>query len=123
VHRSLRRLGQLLVVMGALCGAITGVALALIVENAEHSRAVVVVSGRERAAVLAAGPSSSQPSIPGGWFGESNRRQGSAGNQHAESADRPDKQHGNAHKDREGGWDQPGGHGKDKSDTSKGKDK
>jgi hypothetical protein len=40
VDRSLRRLGQLLVVMGALLGAGLGVALALLVENAETSRAV-----------------------------------------------------------------------------------
>jgi hypothetical protein len=40
VDRSLRRLGQLLVVMAALLGAVLGVSLALIVENAETSRAV-----------------------------------------------------------------------------------
>ena len=55
MNRSLRRLGQLLVVMGALLGATIGVALALIVENAENSRAVVA-SGRERAAVFQAAP-------------------------------------------------------------------
>jgi putative intracellular protease/amidase len=82
VNQSLRRLGQLLVVMGALLGAITGVALALIVEDAENSRAVVV-SGRERAAVLAANPSSSQPPASRA-AGSGNRPAGndSAGNQH-----------------------------------------
>jgi hypothetical protein len=122
VNRSLRRLGQLLVVMGALLGAITGIALALIVENAETSRAVVVASGRERAAVLAANPSSSHP--PASRAASSGNRPAgndSAGNQHAESADQPEQQHGNAHKDREGHQDKPGGHGKDKSDKDKGK--
>ena len=55
MDRSLRHLGQLLVVMGALLGAALGVALALIVGNATTS-GVVVASGPERAAVLAAGP-------------------------------------------------------------------
>ena len=49
-----------LVVMGALLGAVLGVSLALIVGNAETSRAVGA-PGRERAAVLAAGPPSSRP--------------------------------------------------------------
>ena len=63
MDRSLRRLGQLLVVMGALLGAVLGVALALIVEHAETSRAVAAL-GRERAAVLAASPPSSNPQPP-----------------------------------------------------------
>jgi hypothetical protein len=37
----------------------------------------------------------------------------SFGNPLAESPDRPDKRHGNAHKGRAGGRDKPGGHGKD----------
>jgi len=113
VNRSLRRLGQLLVVMGALLGATIGVALALIVENAENSRAVVA-SGRERAAVLAVSPSSSQPPASRA-AGSGNRTDGndSAGNQRAESADRPDNRHGKAHKGRAGGRDKSG-KGKDK---------
>jgi hypothetical protein len=53
VDQSLRRLGQLLIVMVALLGVVLGVSLALLVENAETSRAVGA-PGRERAAVLAA---------------------------------------------------------------------
>jgi hypothetical protein len=41
VDRSLRHLGQLLVVMGALLGAALGVGLALVVENAGTSGTVV----------------------------------------------------------------------------------
>ena len=75
---------QLLVVMGALLGAIIGVVLALIVENAENTRAVVA-SRRERAAVVAASPSSSQPPASRA-AGSGNRTDGndSAGNQGAE---------------------------------------
>jgi hypothetical protein len=65
VDVSLRRLGQLPVVMGALLGAVLGVALALLVEYAETSRAVAAPR-RERVAVLAASPPSSHPSRPGG---------------------------------------------------------
>jgi hypothetical protein len=60
VDRSLRNLGQLLVVMGALLGAVLGVGLALLVENAETSRAVAAPE-HERVAVLAASPPGSQP--------------------------------------------------------------
>ena len=65
MDRSLRRLGQLLVVMGAVLGAVLGVSLALIVEHAENSKAVAGF-GRERAAVLAAtSPSTTPSSLPG----------------------------------------------------------
>jgi hypothetical protein len=60
VDRSLRRLGQLLVVMGALLGAVLGVSLALMVENAETS-GTVAGPGPEGAAVLAASSPGSQP--------------------------------------------------------------
>jgi hypothetical protein len=46
VDRSLRRFGQLLIVTGALLGAVLGVALALIVNNAATSGAVAT-SGRK----------------------------------------------------------------------------
>jgi len=120
VDRSLRQLGQLLVVMGALLGAMLGVGLALIIEHAESSRPVAV-AGPERAAVLAAHPPSSQPPASRA-AGSGNRTDGndSAGNQRAESADRPDNRHDKAHKDRAGGRDKPG-KGKDK--PGKGKDK
>jgi hypothetical protein len=66
VDASLRRLGQLVVVMGAMLGAVLGVALALLVENAETSRAVAAPR-RERVAVLAASPPRAAiPSRPGG---------------------------------------------------------
>ena len=60
MNRSLRRLGQLLVVMGALLGAALGVALALVVDDAGTGRAVATTE-RERSAVLAAGSRSSRP--------------------------------------------------------------
>ena len=60
MNRSLRRLGQLLVVMGALLGAVLGVALALVVDNAGTSRTGAIPE-REPAAVLAAGGPGSQP--------------------------------------------------------------
>jgi hypothetical protein len=71
---------------------------------------------------LAANPSSSQPPASRA-AGSGNRpaSNDSTSNQHAESADRPEQQHGNAHKDREGHRDKPDGHGKDKSGKDKGK--
>jgi hypothetical protein len=120
VDRSLRRLGKLLVVMGALLGAITGVAVALIVENAGTSRAVAAL-GREGAAVLAASPPSSQhpTSWAAGSEGAADGRDSSA-TQHAESADRADQRDGKDDKNGEGRRDKPG-RGKDK--PGKGKDK
>jgi hypothetical protein len=58
VDRSLRRLGQLLVVMAALLGAIGGVTLALITEHTEPSMTVAAAGG---VAVLAVHPPGSQP--------------------------------------------------------------
>jgi hypothetical protein len=46
--------------MGALLGAVLGVSLALIVENAETSSAVAGLE-RERAAVLTASPPAASP--------------------------------------------------------------
>jgi hypothetical protein len=96
VDRSLRRLGQLLVVMGALLGAVLGVALALMVGNAETSSAVAG-PGRGRAAVLAASPSSTTPSAsraastqdPGNGSNASD-------NQRVEAAGRGDQRDGKA---------------------------
>jgi hypothetical protein len=110
VDRSLRRVGQLLVVMGALLGAITGVTLALLVENAETSGAV---TAPERAAVLAAHPPSSQR--PASRAASSKSPADTNGSQRAES---PDRRHRKADNNGEGRRDKPG-HGKDKP----GKDK
>jgi hypothetical protein len=102
VDRSLRRLGQLLVVMGALLGAITGVAVALIVENAGTSSAVAAL-GREGAAVLAASPPSSQS--PTSWAaGSEGPADGSdsSATQHAEAADRASQGDGKDDKNGEG---------------------
>jgi hypothetical protein len=114
VDRSLRRLGQLLVVMGALLGAVLGVSLALIVENAETSRAVGA-PGDERAAVLAASPPSSRP--PASRAASSQDAadgSDSSGTQRAEAAHRANQRAGKADKKDESRGDRAGGHGKTK---------
>ena len=121
MDRSLRRLGQLLVVMGALLGAVLGVGLALMVENAETSYAVARLE-RERAAVLAASPPSTTPtaSRPVSAQDPGNDTDAS-GNQRAESAGRADQGDGKADKNGENRKDKADGHAKDK--PSKGMDK
>ena len=115
MNRSLRRLGQLLVVMGALLGAFLGVGLALLAENAETSNAVAAPQP-ERVAVLAASPSSSQPPAPeatnsGGNDSSANQRTQSA-NQRADKADK-NNQERRAKPDKAKGKDKPS-QGKDK---------
>ena len=93
MDRSLRRLGQLLVVMGALLGAVLGVGLALLVENAEPSKAVVAP---ERVAVPTASLSSSQPPAtaaasspdPGNGDGSSVKQRTQAADQRADKANK-----------------------------------
>jgi hypothetical protein len=110
VDRSLRRRGQLLVVVGALLGALIGTTLGLIAEDAQTSTAVAG-PGPGRGAALAASPPSSQPTASrAAGSGDGND---SSGTQRAEPPGRPDKRDGNAHKDRAAGKDKP----------SKGKDK
>jgi hypothetical protein len=106
VDRSLRRLGQLLVVTAALLGAVLGVSLALLVETAETSRAVGAPGG-ERAAVLAANPPSSRP--PASRAASS---QDSADG--AEAADRANQRAGKADKNGENRGDKAGGRVKKK---------
>jgi hypothetical protein len=121
VDRSLRRLGQLLVAMGALLGAALGVGLALLVENAETSRAVAG-PGPERGAALAAGPPGSRPpasraaSSPGpGNAGDA------SGDQRARSAGQGG---GRADKQGQGRDDKPGkANGTDRPGKGKDKDK
>jgi hypothetical protein len=118
VDRSLRHLGQLLVVMGALLGATLGVALALIVQNADTSGAVVA-PGRERTAVLAAGPPSSRPPVSRAADSEDSAAgNGASGSQRAEAADQADQGDGKADKNRKGRPDKPG-KGKDKPGKGK----
>jgi hypothetical protein len=118
VDRSLRRLGQLLVVMGALLGAVLGVSLALIVDRLETSG---MAPGREGAAVLSASSLGSQPPASRGARSEDSAAGGgSSANQRAESAGRADQRDSKAGKNREGRRDKPG-RGKDK--PGKGKDK
>ena len=104
MNRSLRRRGQLLVVVGALLGALIGTALGLIVEDAQTSTAVA--AGPGRGAALAASSPSSHP-LPSRAAGSGDGND-SSGNQRAEPPGRPDKRDGNAHKDRAGGKDKPG---------------
>jgi hypothetical protein len=121
VDRSLRRLGQLLVAMAALFGAVLGVALALILENTETSRAGVAL-GRERAAVLAASPPSSQPPASRAvGSADSADGSGSSPSRRVESADRAGQRDGKANKDGESRKDKAGGRGKDKPSKGKGK--
>lgn len=95
MDRSLRRLGQLLVVMAALLGAVLGVGLALLVENAETSRAVAAPE-RERVAVLTASPPGSQPPAsaaasspdPGHGDGSSVKQRTQAADQRADKANK-----------------------------------
>jgi hypothetical protein len=121
VDRSLRRRGELLVVVGALLGAFSGVALGLVMDDTQSHRAVAT-PGRTRGAALAVSPRSSQPAASRAASSE-DRADGSdsAGRQRDESADRADKRHGKARKDGEGGRNKPAGRGKDK--TGKGKDR
>jgi hypothetical protein len=124
VDRSLRRLGQLLVAMAALLGAALGVALALILENTETSRAAVAL-GRERAAVLAASPPSSQPPASRAVSSaDSADGSGSSASRRVESADRADQRDGKANQDGESrGEDKAAGRGKDKPSKGKGNDR
>jgi hypothetical protein len=121
VDRSLRRLGQLLVTMGALLGAITGVTLALLVEHAEPSRAVAEPE-HERPAVLAASPPSRQP--PASQTARSEDLgdgSDSSAQQRAASAGRAAQRDGKADKNGESRKNKAGGSGKDKA--GKGNDK
>jgi hypothetical protein len=121
VDRSLRRLGQLLVVMGALLGAALGFGVALMVESAETSKAVAA-SERERAAVLTASPPSSQPAAsPAANSPNPGNGDGSSGSQRAQSVDQRDKK---ADKQSDGRRNKPGkAEAKDKDTPGKGKEK
>ena len=92
--------------MGALLGAVLGVALALMLENGNTSGAVAAARP-ERATVLAAGPSSNQP--PASPAASSTNP---GNDQRAQSADQRD---GKADKHKEVRRDKPG--------KAKGKDK
>jgi hypothetical protein len=121
VDRSLRRLGQLLVVMAALLGAVLGVALALTVENAQTS-GTVAASGRERAEALAASPPSNHPpTSPAASSGNPVDGNDSSGHQRAQPADRADRGGGKAGKNGNGRRDKADGHGKNKPGKGKGK--
>ena len=114
MDRSLRQLGQVLVVMGGLLGAMLGVGLALIVENAESPRPVAA-AGPERGAVFAAHPPSSQPlaSTAASSAGQAEGTAASSSRRRVESANRADGRAGKAHK-----------HGEDRRDKpSRGSDK
>jgi hypothetical protein len=120
VDRSLRRRGQVLVVVGAMLGALIGAALGLVAEDAQ-TRTAVAAPGRARGAVLAVSPSSRPPASRAAGSGNRTDGNDSSGEQRAESPDRSDKRHGKTYKDRKDGRDEPGGRGKDK--PGKGKDK
>ena len=117
MDRSLRDLGQILVVMGALFGAVLGVGLALIVENADTS-GTVVASGPERAVVLASPPSSRPPASREASSEGSAAGSGPAARQRDEAADQADHRDQKADKNRKGRPDKPG-----KRNVTPGKDK
>lgn len=124
MDRSLRRLGQLLVVMGALLGAVLGGALALLVDNTETSSEVGEPQ-RERAAVVAAATSptsSTPPAFQAASSGDAPEGSDALGSQPAESDDRADKHHEKADKNAEGRRDEADG-GKDKPGKGKAKGK
>jgi hypothetical protein len=120
VDRTLRHLGQLLVVMGALLGATLGVGLALVVQNADTS-GVGVAPGRERAAVLATGPPNSGPPVSRAAGSEDSAAgNGASGSQRAEATDQADQGDGTADGNRKGRHDKPGkSKGKDKASEGK----
>jgi hypothetical protein len=104
--------------MGALLGAVLGVGLALLVENAEPSKAVAAPE-RERMAVLTASPSSSQPPASEATGSPDSGGSVSSANQRTQSADqRADK----ANKNSQGRRDKPE-KAKRKDKPSKGKDR
>jgi hypothetical protein len=105
VDRLFRRRGQVLVVVGALLGALIGTALGLIAEDAQTSTAVVASGPRRGAALAASSPSSHPPPSRAAGSGDGND---SPGNRRAESPGRPDKRDGKAKNDRAGGKDKPG---------------
>jgi hypothetical protein len=107
VDRSLRDLGQFLVITAALLGAVLGVGLALIVENAATSPAVVA-TGNERAAVLASPPSSQPPASREASSEGSAGGNGVAARQRDEAAVQAAHRNEKADKDRKGRSDRPG---------------
>jgi hypothetical protein len=119
VDRSLCRRGQSLVVAGAVLGALIGTGLGLTAEDTGTSLTVAAPK-RAHGAALAASPMGSQPpasrSVGSGNRSEGNR---SLGTRRAESADRPGKGDGKAHRDREAGHNKPGNRGKDKPEKRK----
>ena len=105
--------------MGALLGAILGVALALLVENAETSSAVAGPE-RERAAVLAASPSST--TLSASWAASTQDPEtgtDAPGDQRVESAGRGDQRDGKAGTKGEHRKDEADGHSKGKAGKAK----
>ena len=111
MHRSPRLRGQLLVVAGALLGALIGVALGLTGEG-----------GGAGAAALVTTPPSSRPPASRATPAEPPTGRDSSSHQRAQSAGRPGKGPGKSDK-REPDRDSSGGHGKAKPDKGKEKDK
>jgi hypothetical protein len=103
--------------MGALLGAVLGVGLALMVENAETSRAVAAPE-REGVAMLTASPPSSQPPASTAAASPDPGNGVSSVNQRVQAADQRAKK---AKKDSQGRRDKP--KAKSKDTPGKGKDK
>jgi hypothetical protein len=95
--------------MGALLGAVLGVGLAFIVDNADTSGAVVA-PGRERAGVLAAGPPSSRPPVSrAAGSADSAASSAASGSQQPDAANQAaDQKDRKADKSSKGPHDKPG---------------
>jgi hypothetical protein len=114
---SLRRRGQLLVVMSALLGAVAGTSLGMVVERAEAPSAVAAPARARGAAGVAASQPGSHPAAPPAAALQSQAGDGPAGPgaMHEDRARQVDDKPG-----------KPGNHGRDKhraKGNHQGKDK
>jgi hypothetical protein len=96
VDRSLRRRGQILVAVGSLLGVLVGVVLGLAVEDAQTSAAVAAPAPARAAASVVAPPSNQPTASLQARSGDQADGDGSTGRQRAQSAYRPDQEHGRA---------------------------
>ena len=108
MHRSLRRRGQLLVLVAALLGAVIGGATGLVVEDAGTGTEGAAPEPR-RGTALATSPPASQPA------GSQADGSDASGIQRAERAHRPDKRDDKADKRRKDQRDKPNDRGNGKS--------
>jgi hypothetical protein len=113
VDSSLRRRGQVLVITGALLGAVAGAALGLVGERAEAPGAIGAAALGRGASGVAAGSPSSRPSSP-----QATRPRSQAGDglseQRPNPLDQADRRGDKARKHSSHDRGKPGGRGKGK---------